>query len=78
MKNLNLNEINKNEIMLILQNKDLKLNSFTKKLFPKLSKKGASSNKVYTSYFDEGKNEGRKINLNKPVSKSTNKNILLE
>jgi hypothetical protein len=78
VKNLNSNDMNKNEIMLILQNEDLKLNSFTKNLYPKLTKKGATSNKVYTSYFDEGKNEGKKIILNKPMNESTNKNILLK
>ena len=78
VKNLNSNEMSKNKIMLILQNEDLKLNSFTKNLFPKLTKKGATSNKVYTSYFDEGKNEGKKIILNKPMNESTNKNNLLK
>ena len=73
-QNQNQNQ-NQNEIVLLLKNEDKKLNEFTKNLFPKLSKKGASSNKIYTSYFDEGKSEGKKININKPMTSSKKQNI---
>jgi hypothetical protein len=61
----------------LIKLENAKLNEFTKKMYPRLSKKDSSSNKLYTEYYDEGKNEGKKIILSKPVSKSKNQNGLL-
>lgn len=62
----------------LIKIEDLKLNEFTKKMFPNISKINSSSQQVYSEHYNQGQNEGKKIILNKPVSKSENKRRFLE
>ncbi|APJ03858.1 DUF2786 domain-containing protein [Silvanigrella aquatica] len=56
--------------IIILENK--KLNEYTKRIYPRLSRQGASNNKVYSEYYADGKSDGKKIVINKPVSETKN------
>ncbi len=80
MKNDKQNHYSDNnmDINYLIKLEDAKLNEFTKKVFPRLSKKSSSTHKVFTEHYDEGKNEGKKIILNKPVSNSKNQGFFLE
>jgi Protein of unknown function (DUF2786)/SprT-like family len=68
---------NKLDMHQLIKLEDAKLNEFTKKMFPRLSKKDSSSHRVYTEHYDEGKNEGKKMILSKPVSTSKSQPGLL-
>ena len=61
----------------LIKIEDTKLNEFTKKMFPRLCKKDSSSSRVYSEHYDEGKTEGKKITLNKPMSTSKKQNEFL-
>ncbi len=69
---------NKMDINYLIKLEDAKLNEFTKNRFPRLGKKDSSTHKVYTEHYDEGKNEGKKIILSKPVANSKNQGAFLE
>ena len=70
-------KVSETDINYLIKLENDKLNDFTKRMFPRLSKKDSSSNRVYTEHYDEGKNEGKKIILCKPVSTSRSQNKLL-
>ena len=68
------------ELKALIRLNDVKLQEFIQFKYPKVTTKGRSSSGVYTEHFKEGMEEGKKINLNKPIhnsSQNTGKTLLL-
>ena len=56
----------------LLKLNDIQLKEFVEYHYPKLTKRGGSSRGVYTEHFQEGIEEGKKMNLNKPIQHKGN------
>lgn len=50
---------------------DAKLQEYVRFKYPKVAKKNSSSSGVYTEHFKQGVEEGKKINLHRPISHSS-------
>jgi len=54
------------QALVVIAQEDKRLQEFVDQIHPRLSRKGGSS-RVYSDHFEQGIQEGKKINLNKPI-----------